>query len=245
MKRKIYQILFLLVWSVAGANAQVRIGSVNDPHPGAVLDLNADDTKPGSLGFLLPRVSLSNTTDWQLAGNNPVIGMMVYNFNSVIAEGLYVWAGSASGWVALAAQGNSTPAQPNVRPVKVMMLYTPAAKAWADQNGTIDVLIDKVLQQSNDVMSKAQAGIVFNLAYKQEVAYTESASSPNIDLNRLRKSNDGYLDEVQGLQTQYNADTVILLIDDVASGANASGYLLNDDSGNVQSSFSVVKISTI
>ncbi|MDR0682913.1 MAG: hypothetical protein LBG15_13855, partial [Dysgonamonadaceae bacterium] len=65
MKRKmIYLALMLTILSAANVNAQVTIGSDQDPHKGAVLDLS-QSTK---LGFLLPHVFLTNVLDWQLEG---------------------------------------------------------------------------------------------------------------------------------------------------------------------------------
>jgi hypothetical protein len=55
------------------------------------------------LGFLLPRVSLKNVTDWQLRGSSSDgAGMLVYNTNPNTTggngkAGVYIWTG-AGGW---------------------------------------------------------------------------------------------------------------------------------------------------
>jgi hypothetical protein len=41
MKKMMFLMLTLLIWSAASMNAQVRIGGTSDPNPAAVLDLNA------------------------------------------------------------------------------------------------------------------------------------------------------------------------------------------------------------
>lgn len=82
--------------SAANVKAQVTIGSEQDPHSGAVLDLQST-----SQGLKLPTVSLMGVTSFQLAGDPAeAIGMVVYNTNANIANGkgmgLYIWNGS--GW---------------------------------------------------------------------------------------------------------------------------------------------------
>ncbi|MDR0681216.1 MAG: hypothetical protein LBG15_05125, partial [Dysgonamonadaceae bacterium] len=62
MKQKMmFLALTLFILSAASANAQVRIGGTDNPHPAAALDLNTTDaSNSGNLGFSLPRVSLSS-----------------------------------------------------------------------------------------------------------------------------------------------------------------------------------------
>jgi hypothetical protein len=90
MKKVCYLELTLIVLSAASMNAQVTIGSLDNPHPGAVLDLHSN-----SLGFLLPTVSLNDVSDFQLAADTArATGMTVYNTNPAIGAGLYIWDGS-------------------------------------------------------------------------------------------------------------------------------------------------------
>ncbi|MDR0680299.1 MAG: hypothetical protein LBG15_00380 [Dysgonamonadaceae bacterium] len=96
MKRKIiYLVLMLLFLSVASMKARVTIGSDQDPHSGAVLDLSK--VKGQNLGLLLPRISLENVTDWQLKGSSDNgLGMLVYNINPNTiggngSAGIYIW----------------------------------------------------------------------------------------------------------------------------------------------------------
>jgi hypothetical protein len=81
MKKNIY---FLVIFAIIGmlpVKSQVRIGSLDDPNPSAVLDLNPDDRigeGNSSLGLALPRVNLRSTRDaFPLASH--VQGMTVYN----------------------------------------------------------------------------------------------------------------------------------------------------------------------
>ena len=100
MKKFFYLLFFALIFSVS-ARAQVTIGSQDAPEQGAVLEL-----KSSSLGFLPPRVTLSNPSS-----PNPlpahVQGMVV--FNTVVADslqaGLYYNTGNK--WIHLAANLSS------------------------------------------------------------------------------------------------------------------------------------------
>ena len=103
--------LLLLLLSIASVNAQVTIGSTNDPHAGAVLDLQST-----SKGLLLPNVSLSNVSTLTVissptsAQKTSAKGMMVYNTNANVTggngSGVYVWDGAK--WCLVS--GSTTPA---------------------------------------------------------------------------------------------------------------------------------------
>ncbi|WP_148562366.1 hypothetical protein [Spirosoma radiotolerans] len=92
------------------AQAQVKIGNVpTSINGGSLLELESTNK-----GLLMPRISLTNTTTWGLAGT-PAAGMHVYNTNTAITStntsyptlaakiGEYYWDGT--GWVALAPVG--------------------------------------------------------------------------------------------------------------------------------------------
>jgi hypothetical protein len=79
-------LLALLMMSAASMNAQVRIGSLDDPAPGAVLDLKnpADGSYKG--GLLLPKVSIADPDNEPIAtaitaATDPsaLAGLTVYN----------------------------------------------------------------------------------------------------------------------------------------------------------------------
>jgi uncharacterized protein (TIGR02145 family) len=99
MRRKaIFCMLALIIMSAASVKAQVTIGSMNDPHGGAVLDLSKAEGE--SVGFLLPRVSLENVNAWQIGGDKAQgEGMAVYNTNNYVVGGegigIYMWNGYA------------------------------------------------------------------------------------------------------------------------------------------------------
>lgn len=149
---------------------------------------------------------------------------------------------SSSGRPALRAVSNPTLSESNAAAtVDILVVYTPAAKAVAAQNGSnIDLEIAGGIQRSNLALANSHANVTLNLAHKQEVDYTET-NNPNTDLVRLRNPEDGYADEAHALRTRYNADLVVLLLGESGSNVAGAGYIINSEYGNPKSGFSVVK----
>ncbi|MDR1633080.1 MAG: Ig-like domain-containing protein [Dysgonamonadaceae bacterium] len=86
-------LLFLIVFGTANLYAQVTIGSDDEPHSGAILDLRSDNK-----GLKLPTVSLEDVAEFKLSADaTGAEGMMVYNTNNEIAGGngigIYIWSG--------------------------------------------------------------------------------------------------------------------------------------------------------
>jgi hypothetical protein len=108
MKKMMFLMLTLLIWSTASMNAQVTIGSDKNPHSGAVLDLQSDN-----LGLKLPNVALdADLTKFVLPLTAPSTkeeakGMYVYNTNTTIGEGVYVWDGYQ--WILVKASAGEKP----------------------------------------------------------------------------------------------------------------------------------------
>jgi hypothetical protein len=99
MKKKMMFLflLFPMVFGAANLYAQVTIGSDEEPHSGAILDLRSNNK-----GLKLPTVSLTDTAAFQLSTNPSdaasAIGMMVYNTNDNTkggrGQGIYTWNGT-------------------------------------------------------------------------------------------------------------------------------------------------------
>jgi hypothetical protein len=103
MKKVFFYLFALFVCYGANLTAQVNMGSLNSPHPGAVLDISQTEAE---LGLLLPRVELSDLTIFQLVNSNANdfdkiqtsgTGMLVYNtrvsIEKNLEQGLYTWDG--------------------------------------------------------------------------------------------------------------------------------------------------------
>ncbi len=99
MKIKILYFFLFIIFTVAEMKSQVTIGSLNNPDNSALLDLKNQSDGSSDKGLLLPRVAITNSAQFGLAGNSGAEGMMVYNTiananNS--GKGLYYWNGT--GW---------------------------------------------------------------------------------------------------------------------------------------------------
>jgi hypothetical protein len=101
-KTTFFWMLTLIMMNVASVNAQVTIGSTNDPHKGAILDLSQSES---NFGVLFPKVYLFNTKEFSLSVDDGVDakGMVIYNNNASLSggAGLYAWNGSE--WKSMSA----------------------------------------------------------------------------------------------------------------------------------------------
>ena len=92
MKKFIFLVLAFLLIYTASMQAQVIIGSIDPPHPAAVLEIRSSN-----LGLLLPNVALNaDSTQFVLSGGNSstATGMIVYNTANVQeGRGVYFWDG--------------------------------------------------------------------------------------------------------------------------------------------------------
>lgn len=83
--------MLLLGIATTSVNAQVTIGSSEEPAQSAVLDLNTGGA--GNLGLLLPRVALTSDVD-AVTIHEPAAGLMVYaDGTGGLPAGVYVWDG--------------------------------------------------------------------------------------------------------------------------------------------------------
>ena len=115
MKQVLLSAALISIIGCFSANAQVNIGSNNPPDASAALQVSGS-----SLGFLPPKVSLTQTTTFGLTGNTQTPGIVVYNTNDALAgtvtttgnlyvsygTGLYMWNGE--GWQWLGAKPSFT-----------------------------------------------------------------------------------------------------------------------------------------
>lgn len=103
----------MMLFSTTEVSAQVKVGdNPTTINPGSVMELESTNK-----GLMMPRISLTNTTTWGLAGT-AAAGMHVYNTNTGITSsnaaypilaakiGEYYWDGT--GWVALAPVGSQS-----------------------------------------------------------------------------------------------------------------------------------------
>lgn len=120
--------------------------------------------------------------------------------------------------------------------IDVMVLYTPNARNGAGGTTAIENTIDMAIDWTNTSYENSQVLHRLNLVHKAEVAYNDSGSL-STDLNRLRGTSDGYMDEIHAWRNTYRADLVALIVESPGCGI---AYLMTNVSPNFESSgFSV------
>jgi hypothetical protein len=108
MKKMFFLMLTFVLGIAASMNAQVNIGSPDAPHKGAVLDLSKSSSESG---VLLPRVYIFNTKQFQLAADEVTdpTGMLVYNTNSGLPDGVGLYAWNGSEWRSMIGDSRCVP----------------------------------------------------------------------------------------------------------------------------------------
>ena len=124
--------------------------------------------------------------------------------------------------------------------INVMIVYTPAAKNWANTyGGGINNVISTAISQGQTTLTNSNTTVTWNLVYAAEVSYTESGNSLT-DLNRLTWTNDSYMNIVHTWRNQTGADLVQLFTN--CNDTGGLGWLLNDKNGLPAYGFSLVRV---
>ena len=129
--------------------------------------------------------------------------------------------------------------------IDVMIVYTPAAREWAAEQGGIDLIIAQAMEHAQLALDNSATLITLRLVHAAEVAYVECGDS-SVDLRRLTWQEgsaadpDGAMDEVHAWRDAYGADLVALfaLLDDVGG----RGWLLTTSRGQPQYAFSMTRV---
>jgi len=140
----------------------------------------------------------------------------------------------------------SAPLTDDPATVDVMVVYTPAAAAWAENNATsINNVISQAMERAQLALDNSDIFINMRLVHSEELDYTEDGDM-GIDLDRLTYTDgheddpDGHMDEVHSLRTQYGADIVTLFVVPDAGGGIA--WVLQQQSGRADYAFNVVRV---
>ncbi len=123
--------------------------------------------------------------------------------------------------------------------IDVMVVYTPAARIWAENAGGINNIIAQAMEKSQLTLDNSETYVNLNLVHSAEVNYSESGDS-STDLVRLRNQGDGYMEGVHALRDAYQADLVALFA--VLHDVGGRAYLLNSRDGRPDSAFSITRV---
>lgn len=118
--------------------------------------------------------------------------------------------------------------------VDIMIVYTQATRqALGGQQATVD-LARQAVDATNLAYKNSLVDAKLRLVHTEEIDYTET-NNAGIELDRLSKPSDGFMDEVQNLRDKFGADLVSLLISYGDGGV--SGLL---QSSTIEQPYSVV-----
>lgn len=125
--------------------------------------------------------------------------------------------------------------------IDVLVAYTPNARLAEGGENAILALIDASAAGTNTAYANSNVTQRIRVVETMEVNYTESASF-STDLDRLRGTSDGFMDEVHGVRNNFGADLVALI--STTNGACGIGYLMTTvNTGFASSGFTVTRYS--
>ena len=124
--------------------------------------------------------------------------------------------------------------------IDVMIVYTPAAQLWANENGGgIENVVAQSMIKGQLVLDNSEVLINITLVYSGLVNYTEGSSSQD-DLDHLTSPSSGSLDEVHTLRDAYGADLVSLF--SFVNDTGGLGWLLTNQNGTPDYGFSISRV---
>ena len=126
--------------------------------------------------------------------------------------------------------------------INVMIVYSPAAAAWANTNeGSINNTIADAMTKANLASTNSNLGITYNLVYSGQVTYTEVDASS--DLSALRTNGDGEMDNVHTLRNSNLADMVVMFTKEDEFGG--LGYVLQNRYGREDLAFCINRVQQV
>lgn len=140
------------------------------------------------------------------------------------------------------ADGNVIGAPEGSIVIDVMLVYTPEAKAWADEsNSGIANVMNLAMERANEVHANSGTHVYLHRVHEAQVDYTESTASKNydVDLDSLTDI-DGVIDNVHSLRDEYAADLVCMLA--FVTNYGGYGWVLNNTNGSPDSAFCVARV---
>lgn len=132
----------------------------------------------------------------------------------------------------------SEPMNPTDTLLDLAVFYTPRARGNAGSTATLEAAIVNAVAMANATNQASNVAVQFRIVYVAETTYVEDGSSA--DLSRFRITNDGFMDEVHALRTEYGADLMHLITDPVtAQYCGVAALMTNLSTGFRTSAFGV------
>jgi len=127
--------------------------------------------------------------------------------------------------------------------VDIMIVYTPAAKEWAenfhDQEDAISMVINEEMENAQLVADNSEIDLNFELVYSSKVDYQEEDGGDDMgaDLENLR---GGEIEGVHEKRIEHGADLVAMFTK--AHDAGGVAYQLNNEDGSPENGFSITRV---
>jgi hypothetical protein len=112
--------------------------------------------------------------------------------------------------------GGEEPA-PSGTAITVLVAYTPGVRAAAD----VEALVAQVFDETNAVYTNSDIDLRLVPVHLAEVDYAWT-DDRFVDLDRLLRPDDGFLDEVHVLRDRHEADLVVVVSDRLGTTVNAA-----------------------
>jgi len=223
---------------VAGLTTLKLISSVDYAFKGDRITLEADLNAPGDA---TPSGSIIFKDGTRIIGTEPLsFGRAILEIK-LLKAGSHVITATYSGDVDFKSAKSNTVKPTIVVPVSVdvMIVYTKHAIQAARGLDDLKKIIADSVRDANSAYRNSRIPLMINLVYSGRIDYVESGKF-DIDLKRLTRPDDGYMDSVHSLRNTYGADLVSLFEGDGDLGG--SGWELRDlhDKTNAAFGFSVV-----
>ena len=130
--------------------------------------------------------------------------------------------------------------------IDVLVVYTPLAKSHEGGRAAMEALIDLFVAETNQAYANSGVTHRIRLVMRDEVRYSEyiEEADPDIemddhfsaiDLFRLRRASDGYMDHVHELRDLYGADLIHL----ITGSGDVGGIAYSDEVGDDSHGFAV------
>lgn len=113
--------------------------------------------------------------------------------------------------------------------VDLLVVFTPSARAGAGGMDAMNALVEVAVAEANTVYQNSQANVRLRLVKTSEVVYQEAASH-SVNLNRLRLTTDGFLDDVHALRETNRADLVCLITESGDPGFSGLSLIMPEAS---------------
>ncbi|MCS6909036.1 MAG: zinc-dependent metalloprotease [Anaerolineales bacterium] len=220
--------------------ASIHFDTLEQARPGSRLELNLFETVTLTARIESVQTVWAETTAWVGHLENEPLGHITLvkrgrRLDGLIASlaGVYEIRGDGNG-LAMIAQLDQSAYPPEGEPIPinlpaapaaaahpqaddgsiidVLVLYTPAARTAAGGTAAIENIINLAVAGTNQSYANSNVTQRLNLVGMSEVSYTESGDM-GLDLDRLRLTNDGFMDNAHTLRNSLYADEVVLLVE--------------------------------